>query len=64
MLDKFFSPDVRIKITGNKSVIVACEALTELGAIYLLKNCILEKSYDEIPVYNGLCFEVLEDESE
>jgi hypothetical protein len=60
MLDEFFSPDIRIKVSGPKSVIVACEAITKLGAEFLLRNTILEKSYDDIQVWNGLVFEIVE----
>jgi hypothetical protein len=60
MLDKFFTPDIRIKVSGPKSVIVACEAITRIGAEFLLRNSILEKSYDDIQVYNGLCIELVD----
>ena len=60
ILDTAFSPDVRIKVTGDNSIITACEAVNRKGADYLLHNAILEKSYDAIDTGNGITFEILD----
>jgi len=56
-LDKVFTPDIKVLVKGNKSVIVAYEALTKAGATFLLHNPILEKSYDNV-IFSNVCVEL------
>ena len=58
-IDKFFTPDIRVKVIGDNSIIATCEALTENGADYLLHNSIIDKSYDDVLNNSQLWFEVL-----
>jgi hypothetical protein len=60
ILDNAFTPDVRIKVTGDNSIITACESVTKNGADYLLHNAILERSYDAINTGDGITFEILD----
>lgn len=59
LLDNLFTPDIRVKITEDDSIITACEALTPAGADYLTHNAIMGLSYDNIPP-SDLCFEIIE----
>jgi hypothetical protein len=64
MLDKFFSPDIQLKVKGEKSIVIGFMPLTKIGAEYITRNAgnMLEKPYDDIIFYNGLCVEIIEDE--
>lgn len=61
-MNKLFSPDIKIKVRGEKSIITACEPASYLGAKYLVTHAILDKSYDEIQDADGICFEIVDDE--
>jgi len=57
-MDKAFSPDIRMIVDGDESIILACQAITSDGVKFLLHNSILEKSYDDIS-FPDLCTEVI-----
>lgn len=46
-LDKAFAPDLTIKLDTD-SLIIGCMPITQLGAVFLLRNAIIGKLYDDV----------------
>jgi len=50
-IETAFTPDLQVKVNEHGNI-TGTNAVTILGAEFLMNNCILEKNYDDVKFYN------------